>query len=235
MTTAFNDGLDCSIRSIAASSSSVGVTSPLATSAAWSVASIHRVSSASPLMAFGLPRARTSLAHRRHDNGRVTDRCAACGFVYDLAQSAVVARDIRERVDEVVAILRARDVDLRSRRRPMRGRHWNMDATCGTCCWCSASESWRPSAWLSRTGPPIGRDERVLHDGYGEQEPEDVARQLADAAQMFANVLARLAADDWDRTVLYHYPETCERSLRWVAIHTMHEAQHHLLDIRRQI
>jgi hypothetical protein len=52
---------------------------------------------------------------------------------------------------------------------------------------------------------------------------------------MFSNVLARLTADDWDRTVIYHYPETCERSLRWVAIHTMHEAQHHLLDIRSQV
>src|SRR6185312_12807787 len=78
---------------------------------------------------------------------------------------------------------------------------------------------------------PLGRDERVLHDGYADQEPDDVARQLADAAQLFANVLARLCPDDWERMVVYHYPETCERSLRWVAIHTMHEAQHHLLDI----
>ena len=74
-----------------------------------------------------------------------------------------------------------------------------------------------------------------MHDEYAEQEPEDVARQLADAAQMFSNVLARLTADDWHRTVIYHYPETCERSLRWVAMHTLHEAQHHLLDIRRQV
>jgi hypothetical protein len=80
----------------------------------------------------------------------------------------------------------------------------------------------------------MGRDERVVHDGYAEQEPEDVARQLADAAQLFGNVLARLAADDWDRTVVYHYPETHERSLRWVAVHTLHEARHHLLDIRSQ-
>ena len=82
---------------------------------------------------------------------------------------------------------------------------------------------------------PMGRDERVDHDGYAEQEPDDVARQLADAAQLFANVLARLAATDWDRTVVYHYPETQERSLRWLAVHTMHEAQHHLRDIRRQL
>ena len=38
------------MRSIAASSSSTGVTSPLATSAAWSTASIQRVSSASELI-----------------------------------------------------------------------------------------------------------------------------------------------------------------------------------------
>ena len=75
----------------------------------------------------------------------------------------------------------------------------------------------------------------LFRSGYAEQEPEDVARQLADAAQMFSNVLARLTADDWHRTVIYYYPETCERSLRWVAMHTLHEAQHHLLDIRRQV
>ncbi len=51
-----------------------------------------------------------------------------------------------------------------------------------------------------------------MHDGYAEQEPEDVARQLADAAQLFSNVLARLAVDEWDRTVIYHYPETREQS-----------------------
>lgn len=44
-----------------------------------------------------------------------------------------------------------------------------------------------------------------MHDGYADQDPEDVARQLADAAQLFSNVLARLDADDWDRTVIYHF------------------------------
>jgi hypothetical protein len=80
----------------------------------------------------------------------------------------------------------------------------------------------------------MGRDERVEHDGYADQDPQDVARQLADAAKLFGNVLTRLDADDWDRTVVYHYPETHERSLRWVAIHTLHDVHHHLLDIRRQ-
>ena len=80
---------------------------------------------------------------------------------------------------------------------------------------------------------PMGREERVEHDGYAEQEPRDVARQLTDAAALFGNVLTRLSAQDWDRTVVYNYPQTRERSLRWLAMHTAHEAQHHLLDIRR--
>ena len=81
----------------------------------------------------------------------------------------------------------------------------------------------------------MGRDERVGHDGYAEQLPVDVARQLIDAAGLFVNVLDRLAPDDWDRTVVYNFPEPTERSLRWVAVHTEHEVRHHRLDVRRQL
>ena len=80
---------------------------------------------------------------------------------------------------------------------------------------------------------PMGRDERVELDGYAGQDPADVARQLGDAAQMFANDLARLGAADWDRTLIYNYPYRAERSLRWLAIHTVHEVRHHLLDVRK--
>ena len=55
------------------------------------------------------------------------------------------------------------------------------------------------------------------------------------AAQLFANDLDRLSETDWDRTVIYTYPHRAERSLRWLAIHTVHEVRHHLLDVRRQI
>nr|WP_245721265.1 DinB family protein [Nocardia pseudovaccinii] len=82
---------------------------------------------------------------------------------------------------------------------------------------------------------PMGRDERVEHDGYNEQHPADVARQLDDAALLFANVLDRLTRADWDRTIIYNFPQRQERPLRWLALHTLHELRHHLLDIRRQL
>jgi DinB superfamily len=163
------------------------------------------------------------------------DQCADCGFVYDLSGSAAVVRGIPERITGVVSILRDRDIDVRSRRRPdvwsplEYGCHLRDMLLVQRERVLAARRTDRPDC------SPLGRDARVLHDGYADQEPEDVARQLADAAQLFDNVFARLSPDDWDRTVVYHYPETCERSLRWVAVHTMHEAQHHLLDIRRQV
>jgi hypothetical protein len=81
----------------------------------------------------------------------------------------------------------------------------------------------------------MGRDERVEHDGYAGQDPEDVVRQLTDAAAMFANVLDRLQPADWDRRVVYSYPHPRERPLRWVAVHTLHEVRHHRLDIEGQV
>lgn len=80
-----------------------------------------------------------------------------------------------------------------------------------------------------------GRDERGEHDGYQQQKPSDVASQLTMAAQLFANVLDRISANDWERTAGYNYPRQSERSSRWVAVHTAHEVSHHTLDLRRQL
>ncbi|ODR05200.1 hypothetical protein BHQ15_15925 [Mycolicibacillus koreensis] len=85
----------------------------------------------------------------------------------------------------------------------------------------------------------MGRDERADHDGYNDQLPGDVARQLGDAAQLLANDFSRLSPVEWGRTLIYPYPwpepKPGERSLRWIATHTLHELHHHLLDSRRQL
>ncbi len=139
------------------------------------------------------------------------DRCGACGFEYDLDQapaagSAIISAAALEYGCHV------RDVLIVQRERVLAARR--------TDC---------PSV------DPMGRDERVEHDGYAEQDPLDVARQLGDAALLFANDLARLAPAEWDRTLMYNYPALFERSLRWVAVHTVHELRNHLLDVRRQL
>lgn len=82
---------------------------------------------------------------------------------------------------------------------------------------------------------PMGRDERVEHDRYAEQSPIDVARQIADAAAMLAFVFESLDDEQWARRCIYGYPTPAERTLSWVAQHTIHEADHHLLDLEASL
>jgi len=163
------------------------------------------------------------------------DRCEECGFDYDLAQAPASGPAIIDGVAEVTGLLGAAGEDLRARQQPSvwspleYGCHLRDVLLVQRERVLAARRMDRP------TFDPMGRDERVEHDGYAEQKPADVARQLSDAAHLFANVLGRLGPEDWDRNVSYNYPKPLERSLRWVAVHTVHEVRHHLLDVRRQL
>jgi hypothetical protein len=161
--------------------------------------------------------------------------CEECGFEYDLAKAPNAASSIVSGAAEFAALLSDNRTDTRSRRESTRwspleyGCHVRDVLLVQRERVLTARRRDRPSF------EPMGRDERVDHDGYAEQEPDDVARQLTVAAQLFANVLGRLSPDDWDRSVIYNYPRRAERSLRWVAVHSLHEVSHHLLDARRQL
>ena len=162
------------------------------------------------------------------------DRCEECGFVYDLTRAEEAGAAIVASVTELAGLLRDGGPELCTRRAP---QTWS--ALEYGCHVRDVLLVQRERALLARrsdrpVAEPMGRDERVDHDGYADQAPDDVARQLMDAARLFANVLSRLGPD-WDRTLHYTYPEPRERSLRWLAVHTLHEARHHLSDARRQV
>ena len=160
--------------------------------------------------------------------------CEECGFVYDLDLAPTAGARIVDLAGRLSALLVDPAVDVRQR--PDR-RVWSaLEYGCHVRDVLLVQrervlDARRVDAPSFR---PMGRDERVDHDGYAEQDPRAVARQLSDAAAMFANVLDRLGPD-WDRTIIYNYPVRAERSLRWVAVHTAHECQHHLQDARRQL
>jgi DinB superfamily len=163
------------------------------------------------------------------------DSCSGCGFEYDLEQSGLAAASIVEGSLRMGAMLRDPGAEVRLRRVP--GQWSPLEYGCHVR---DILLTQRERVLLARRErcpslTPMGRDERAEHDGYSEQDPADVARQLEDSARLFANVLARLGERDWDRTLIYNYPEPTERSLRWVAVHTLHEVRHHRLDMARQL
>jgi hypothetical protein len=163
------------------------------------------------------------------------DRCDECGFEYDLGNAVGAGRAIVEGVAELTAMLQEPHHDLTQRPRPQTwspleyGCHVRDVLLVQRERVLAARRVDRPSL------DPMGRDERVDHDGYAEQDRRHVTRQADDAARLFANVLARLGPADWERAVVYNHPHRSERSLRWVAVHTVHEVRHHLLDVRRQL
>jgi hypothetical protein len=161
--------------------------------------------------------------------------CDECGYEYDLAAAEAIGPQIVGGVGDIVATMRAAGPALHVRRQPAvwspleYGCHLRDVLLVQRERLLAARRTDRP------TFDPMGRDERVEHDGYTDQNPTDVVRQLTDAAAMFANDLARLSPAEWDRRVVYRYPTTAERPLRWVAVHTLHEVRHHRLDIERQL
>jgi hypothetical protein len=163
------------------------------------------------------------------------DRCEECGFEYDLREPQTAGPAIVQGVGRLAAMLSDAAAGVATRRQPQTwspleyGCHLRDVFLVQRERVLAARRIDRPSF------DPMGRDERVEHDGYAEQDADDVVRQLTDAAHLFANVLSRLGPDDWERTVMYSYPKPFERSLRWIAVHTLHEVHHHLLDIRNQL
>ncbi|MBP2325153.1 hypothetical protein JOF56_005538 [Kibdelosporangium banguiense] len=162
------------------------------------------------------------------------DHCEECGFSYDLSTARQAGPAIRVAVEEMADILRnAKDLAIRTR-----PDVWSpLEYACHVRDVLLVQRERALSARRieNPSCPPMGRDERVDHDGYAEQTPEDVARQATDAAQLFTNVLDRLGDSDWARSLVYNFPEPTERSLEWLAVHTLHEVRHHLRDIRGQL
>ena len=163
------------------------------------------------------------------------DRCAECGFEYDLDQAPQAAALIIEGCSELAALLTVGGSAATTRPEPLSWSALEYGCHLRDVLLVQRERVLAARRMDKPSFDPMGRDERVEHDGYSEQRTADVARQLGDAALMFANDLSRLTPADWERSVMYNYPALFERSLRWVAVHTVHEVRHHLLDVQRRL
>jgi hypothetical protein len=164
----------------------------------------------------------------------MNDVCEICGFSYDVTAALTAGDAILLEADALAAIVETGGDELTQRPAPTT---WSVLEYC--CHVRDVLLVQRERVLLARrTVRPdvasMGRDERVEHDGYAQQHRVVVARQLRDAASLFAGVLARFDDETWDRTLIYNYPEPTERDLAWVAVHTQHEVHHHLADVRAQ-
>lgn len=68
---------------------------------------------------------------------------------------------------------------------------------------------------------------------YEEEDSLRLADELAMTAGLIAWAFAGLGTTAWARRCIYNLPEPVERSVTWLAQHTLHEGMHHLFDIDR--
>ncbi len=80
---------------------------------------------------------------------------------------------------------------------------------------------------------PMHREERVELAAYATEDPATVAAELEMAARLLARVFRRLTDAQLARRCIYNFPEPAEVDVAWVGCHTVHECQHHLLDVTR--
>ncbi|WP_328477303.1 DinB family protein [Actinoplanes sp. NBC_00393] len=160
------------------------------------------------------------------------EHCGECGFTYaDVSREAVPDR-LREAGLRFTAALGGRP-DPRQRPAP---EVWSpLEYACHVRDVLRVQAE-RVALALAEDEPefvPMGREERVVEDAYTAQDPRAVATQLAQAADDLAGILGGLTPEQWERTGVYNWPVVQARTLLWLGQHTIHEVEHHLMDVQR--
>jgi hypothetical protein len=164
------------------------------------------------------------------------DRCAECGFDYDALAVSDIPATLRSFAEPYATHLLDTDVH-RLRAHPVDGVWSALEYACHVRDVLRVQRD-RIDLILAEDCPtltPMGRDDRVTRDHYNDQDPRTVADDLGAAANELATAFDALSPDEWQRTAIYNYPTTQERSLVWIARNAAHEGRHHLMDIDRVI
>ena len=165
--------------------------------------------------------------------------CAECGFSYD-ALSVPDALDTLRGLGRRYRVpltrgLKDEDLDALLRSHPLDDTWSALEYACHVRDVLIIQQE-RVGRVLIEPGyapDPMRRDERVTELDYNGQDPVEVADDVAANATALATMGENLSDEQLELPIVYRYPEVTERPLSWVLVHTVHEGEHHLLDIGR--
>ncbi len=167
----------------------------------------------------------------------VSGRCGECGFDYDepeaTGDAAALAAMGRRYRAPLTRFLPGEDGDAVLRAHPRAGTWSALEYACHVRDVLDVQRG-RIERALAEDVPtfePMDREGRVERDRYNDADPVVVADQLAAGAGSLADLVEGLSDDDLARRAVYH--DRGEQTLAWVVRHTVHEGQHHLLDVGR--
>ena len=161
----------------------------------------------------------------------MAEHCPQCGFSYAIERSEIIPW---LRSDARAFVERFRALDGEAVRRRPQPEVWSpLEYACHVR---DVLMIQRERVLLAQTEiepkfAPMRRDERVVEQRYNEQDPDQVAGELAAAAESLATTFDGFDDAAWQRTGWYNFPEPMLRSVEWIGVHTVHELLHHRTDI----
>jgi DinB superfamily len=154
--------------------------------------------------------------------------CSACAFDYDATPPASTAELLDALLPEYRIRLLSDAEVLRTRPKPTT---WSaLEYACHVRD-CLALYDWRIRRVLSENRPELPqmrRDDVVVERSYNEQDAATVARDMDANCATLAELLQQVSGGDWQRVGVR---EGEELSVAWMAVNTLHEARHHLMDV----
>ena len=160
------------------------------------------------------------------------DRCDECGFAY----TTVAAEELPLRLQAAGPCFVATLATIHHPRRRPAPSVWSpLQYTCHVRDVLRVQGE-RLALALRTDNPkfvPMGREELVTLHAYNDQDPQTVLTELTQAANDLAHAFGSLSPPQWSRTGVYNWPTVESRSILWLGRHTVHEIDHHLMDLRR--
>ena len=159
--------------------------------------------------------------------------CPECGLDFD----ATPPSSVGQRLEPLVAEYRTRLVpdstdEEQLRKRPDPSTWSALEYACHVRD-CFALYDRRVRTVLAEERPELPqmrRDEVAIERAYNEQSPASVAQEMADNFAGLAALFGEISGTEWQRVGVR---EGEELSVAWMAVNTLHEARHHLMDIDR--
>ena len=162
----------------------------------------------------------------------MTERCDVCGFEWDTVTAGEIPKRLEEAADGFRLVLAGDQTALGSRPAP--------DVWSAVEYGCHVRDVMlnlrdRIVLGLAEDNPKphaMFTDVRIALGLYEDEQPARLAEEIAIAAALLGRTIAALDDEQLARPIFYGWPQSATRTLLWVAAQALHEAEHHLDDVR---
>jgi hypothetical protein len=162
----------------------------------------------------------------------MNERCDVCGFEWDAVTAGEIHRRLGAAVDGFRQVLGGDDAALARRPAP--------DVWSVIEYGCHVRDVMlnlrdRIVLGLAEDNPTphaMFTDVRIALGLYEDEQAARLAEEISVAAGLLARTIVALDDEQLARPIFYGWPRPATRTLQWVAAQALHEAEHHLDDIR---